>query len=416
MRFFNIAVKDWKEIKRDKKGLIFILLFPVLLLIISGLFLSVYQGSRPYDIAVINYDQGSTLTNGSIINYGNTLSQSLNDSLYQNSNTHLFNVVSTNESNANQLLNNGKIDAELIIPENFSDATVAMINNIAQTTTDPNSSATTPNITSSLIIRGDFQSNNFGVTQSILTGVINTYQDKLVTQTQTDTLGTSIAEPTDYVNTIMESNNSEKSSNNLIPDILIFSILLISIMVAVGLTREEESGGLSRLKLSKIGAFDLLLGGFISWTLIVVIQILLLLTLAIILSSNSLIEVNSILLVLITGIIGGLASISLGIIIAAFTKTTRQATGLGIILIIPITFIAVYQLPQTVIPKIGGYNFKIINLLPWTHVFNALQTALLGGGWSVISYEVIFAVFLTLIFFIVSMVLYSLNKFKGNII
>ena len=73
------------------------------------------------------------MTNGSTVNYGNTLTENLKDVKYNNSNVHLFNVITTSMSNANQLLNEDKIDAELIIPQNFSDAMVAMTENTALT-------------------------------------------------------------------------------------------------------------------------------------------------------------------------------------------------------------------------------------------------------------------------------------------
>ncbi len=418
MRFFTIAAKDLKEIIRDKKGLAFILIFPIMLLILSGLFVTTEQGSRPHDIAIINYDQGSTLDNGDAVNYSDNLTQYLKESTYRDSKTHLFNVITTNESNANNLLNNGKIDAELIIPENFSDATVAMIDDAAQTITDANSSATTANLTSTVIIRGDTQSNDFAITQSILTGELNIYQDNLVTHAQTDTLGTIIAEPSDYVNSVVESNGGGKTSINfdsLIPGILIFSILLLAIMVAIGLTREEESGGLSRLKLSKITAFDLLFGGLIPWTLILVVQIVLLLFVTIALGFHSLIDLSSLVLILLIGTIGGIASISLGIVIAAFTRNNRQAISLGIILIIPITFIAVFQLPQISIVSIAGYHFQFIDILPWTNVFKVLQTTLVEGISGSVFYNFLWASISTLILFMISLGLYSRKKLSDKI-
>ena len=120
MRFLSIAAKDLKELIRDKKSLTFILIFPIILMIIGGLFLGAGQGFRPLDLAVVNYDQGFILTNGSSMNYGDNLTQYLKTVKYQNSNVHLFNVVSTNNSNANLLLNEGKVDAELIIPQKTS--------------------------------------------------------------------------------------------------------------------------------------------------------------------------------------------------------------------------------------------------------------------------------------------------------
>jgi ABC-2 type transport system permease protein len=347
------------------------------------------------------------------MNYGDNLTQYLKTVKYQNSNVYLFNVVSTNNSNANLLLNEGKVDAELIIPQNFSDAMVALTDNTAKTITDPSSITITPNITSSLTIQGNPESNDFGITQSILSGTLNSYQDQLVVQTQTNTIGAQIAEPSDYVNSVVTSSGNSKNfilSYFVIPGLMIFSFLLVAIMVAVSFTRDEDRGVLARLKLSGIRVYDLLFGSFILWTLMIIIQISLILAAARLIGFHFYIGIGSILLVLLVGIIGGIASISLGIFIAALTRNSRLAFSLGIILAIPVMILSVFQLPQTIF-KISSHNFQIFDFLPWTHVFNDLQTLLtFGGGWSAISHEVLYAIILTVILFIISMGLYYINK------
>ena len=191
---------------------------------------------------------------------------------------------------------------------------------------------------------------------------------------------------------------------------MIFSFLLVAIMVATSFTREEDRGVLARLKLSGVRVYDLLFGGFILWTLIIIIQIFLLLTVASVIGFHFSIGITSILLILLIGIIGGIASISLGIFIAALTRNSRQAFSLGIILAIPIIILSVLQLPQTIF-KISSHHFQIFDFLPWTHVFNVLQTLLtFGGDWSAVSHEVLYAAILTLILFIISVGLYYINK------
>lgn len=412
MKFFSIALKDLKEIIRDRKGLIFILLFPVIIMMISGLFLNTEQGSHPHDLSIVNYDQGSILDNGDSVNYGDSLSQNLMDSKYQDSNTHLFNVAITNESNANNLLAEGKVDAELIIPQNYSDAMVTMINNDKNTTV-ASSSVNTSNITTTLVIRGDTQSNDFEISQTILIGLINTYQDNLITQAPNDSQGIFLAAPSGYVDSTIESVDVHNNDFDfLIPGVIIFSLLLLALIVAINLTREEENGGLSRIKLSKIRGIDLLVGGFIPWMLVVLIQLSLLIVAIMIIGWQ--INLSYILLVLLIGLIGGVASISLGIIIASFTSNYKQAISLGIILIIPIGFMTIVQLPQNVF-KIVKYHFQIFDFLPWTHVFNVLQTTLIfGEGWNFVSHEVLLAVILTVILFIISIMLYSRNKINNK--
>ena len=185
-------------------------------------------------------------------------------------------------------------------------------------------------------------------------------------------------------------------------------MLILAIMVAIGFSREEEKGSLARLKLSGIRVFDLIFGGIITWTLILIVQLLLLLVAAMAVGFWEG-RVSSILLILLIGIIGQMLTISFR---DYFTTSAGIVAGLwfGIIFIIPIAVLAVFQLPQKVF-KIGSFNFQIYNFLPWTHVFNALQATLaFGEGWYVISHEILLAVILTLVLFIVSVGIYSISK------
>ena len=62
MKFISIAIKDFKELIRDRRGLFFILFFPIFLILVLGFaFGGVGEGNTPHNIAVVNYDQGSTM-------------------------------------------------------------------------------------------------------------------------------------------------------------------------------------------------------------------------------------------------------------------------------------------------------------------------------------------------------------------
>ena len=64
-----------------------------------------------------------------------TLQHVIKDSTYENSDVKLFNVTTSTESNAENLLKDREVDAELIIPENFSSSMVALITSTAQSGT-----------------------------------------------------------------------------------------------------------------------------------------------------------------------------------------------------------------------------------------------------------------------------------------
>ena len=83
MKFISIAVKDFKELIRDRRGLFFILLFPIFFMMIFGFaFGGMGDNNTPHNIAVVNLDQGTINSTGSNVNYGNNLITVLEDQNY----------------------------------------------------------------------------------------------------------------------------------------------------------------------------------------------------------------------------------------------------------------------------------------------------------------------------------------------
>lgn len=403
MKFISIAVKDFKELVRDRRGLFFILLFPIFFMMIFGFaFGGMGDNNTPHNIAVVNLDQGTINSTGSNVNYGNNLTAELQDQNYpQNNDVKLFNVTTTTDSNAKDLLRTRTVDAELVIPANFSDSVQSLINNTIQSSTGQTSSASTSanKITSTLTISGDTSYIGFGVAQGTLVGFLSQYQQGVVA-------AITGAQPVQYINTSVQSvagTTSFTEFDFLVPGMMVFAILLLATTVAAILTREVESGTLLRLKLSKMRSFDLLFGGLIPWSLVAGAQVVILLVVAIILGLKWQGSVYSILLAIFIGIIAGIASISLAMIIASFAKNDRQAANLGTLIVVPTTFLtgSFFPLPAEYV-NIFGHSFQIYGILPWTHTLTALRSVLVyGSGWSVVSSDVIISAVLTLILFVI---------------
>ncbi len=412
MKFISIAVKDFKELIRDRRGLFFILLFPIFFMMIFGFaFGGMGDNNTPHNIAVVNLDQGTINSTGSNVNYGNNLTVELQDQNYpQNNDVKLFNVTTTTDSNAKDLLRTRTVDAELVIPANFSDSVQSLINNTIQSSTGQASSASTSTnkITSTLTISGDTSYIGFGVAQGTLIGFLRQYQQGVVT-------AITGAQPVQYINTSVQSvagTTSFTEFDFLAPGMMVFAILLLATTVAAILTREVESGTLLRLKLSKMRSFDLLFGGLIPWSLVAGAQVIILLVVAIILGLKWQGSVYSILLAIFIGIIAGIASISLAMIIASFAKNDRQAANLGTLIVVPTTFLtgSFFPLPAEYV-NIFGHSFQIYGILPWTHTLTALRSVLVyGSGWSVVSSDVIISAVLTLILFVIGVFLFSKTR------
>ena len=366
--------------------------------------------NTPHNIAVVNLDQGTTNLTGGNVNFGNNLITSLQDQNYPQSDVKLFNVTITTDSNAQTLLSKRTVDAELTIPANFSDSVQSLINNTILSNTGQTTSANTSTnkITSTLVISGDTSYIGFGVSQGTLVGFLSQYQQGIVTKITG-------AQPTQYINTSVHSAAGTASFTQfdfLAPGMMVFAILLLATTVAAILTREVESGTLLRLKISKMRSFDLLFGGLIPWSLVAGAQVIILLGVAILLGLHWQGSFYSILLAIIIGIIGGIASISLAMIIASFAKNDRQAANLGTLIVVPTSFVtgAFFPLPAEYV-NLFGHSFQIYDILPWTHTLTALRSVLVFGfGWNTVSNDVIISAILTLILFVIGVFLFSKTR------
>jgi len=416
MKFISVAIKDFKELIRDRRGLFMILLFPMFFMIIFGIvYGNMGQTNETYNLAVVNLDEGAKmpLTNEEV-NFGDDLAEIFSDSEYEDSDVKLFNVINTSESSANKLIQLKEADAMIIIPKNFSQTTVdKMEDSIAAEKTGPTSSNNNSNNdTLKLLISGDSSSMGFGVSQVALIKIIGEYQDNLVANIQSQTSGSSV-EPLNLFEGDVESVSGTESFSQfdfLAPGMMLFAILLLATTVAASLTKEVEKGTLARLRISKMRSFDMLFGALIPWSIVAAIQVLILLTVALIMGFNWQGGLNSIVLAMFIGVIGGIGSIALGMIIASFAKNDTQAFNLGIMVVVPTSFVvgAFFQLPQVVLGEIMGRSFQIYDVLPWTHILNALKSVLIyGNGLSAITYDLAWSAVLTAIIFIIGMVLFS---------
>ena len=128
-------------------------------------------------------------------------------------------------------------------------------------------------------------------------------------------------------------------------------------------------------------------------------------------------SISSLILAVLIGIIGGVASIALGMIIASFAKNPPQAGQLGTLVAVPMTFLvgAFIPLPQIVIGNFMGQQVQIYDILPWHQVLMALRDVLtFGYSWNSIIYQVGSAVVLSAILFVIGVYLFSRNRLRPD--
>ncbi|MGZ4936855.1 MAG: ABC transporter permease, partial [Halobacteriota archaeon] len=186
---------------------------------------------------------------------------------------------------------------------------------------------------------------------------------------------------------------------------------------AGNLAQDIETGVLNRLKLSKARGFDLLSGTFMTWTVIIAGQTVLLIAVAVVaFGFHYQGGFGSLGLAVLIGAIAGMAAISLGLIIASFAKSQTQAASLAGLIAVPLSFLtgAFMPLPRQVLGEYAGRTYQVYDLLPWTHAVSALRSVLTyGTGLSPdVVFQMTWLVVLTAIWFVVGIVVYSLVRLR----
>lgn len=446
VKFLSLAIKALKQTIRDRRSLLFLLLFPVVFMIIFAFAFgspsSLGTGTTPHEIAVLNLDRGATVSVNNTtqhVNDGASFTQLLENITYAQTDTHMFALNNVSADQAQTMLKSRSLDAVITIPENFSQAVVALANASAraETTSDIglrviNGSAaqlsvntTLPkqsNVTAQVIIQGDTGSSAFGAAQGLILNVLEQYKSQIqattIRQVDSTLAQNQSSASIDYISAAVQPLTGTRLLTVFdyqAPGLIVFALLLQVSSVAQDLAKESDRGTLARLKLSNMRSFDLLFGTLLTWIVIAVAQILLLFGVAVALGFSWSGGANSIELAVLVGIIGGIASISLGLLLAAFTKNERQAAQLGVLIAVPASFLsgAFFTLPNETVGTAFGTTFQVYDVLPWTQVADALRQILIfGSGFGAVAVYVGFAIVLTAILFVAGVISYSRMRLR----
>lgn len=477
MKFVSIATKGIKETVRDRKGLAMLLIFPMAFMFVFGFAFGGTEGENtPHEIAVLNYDTGTVLYHNNTteqMNFGNNFTQLLKELKYEDSDVHLFHLNNVSEEKAEDMLMDREIACILIIPVNFSNALRAMINDTVRTEITSNIgekivgmnvtgwNATTgtyyydianntlyldgepvntmtfgsesypanyslpvvDNTTAELIIKGDTGYIGFGMVLGSISGILEQYENEVRSKAKEEVSGYFVATekiPNDFVYSKVEGIAGTESFTTFdyqAPGIIVFALLLLVVGVASTLAGEVEHGTLERLKITRMKSFDLLFGTLIPWALIAIAQVFILFLVAIAMGYHWQGGITTIALAIAIGIIGGISSISLGLLVAAFSRSEKHADNLGMLAAVPMSFVvgAFFSLPRAVIGEFFGRTFQAYDVLPWTHTVNALRTVLtFGGSFGDVVYDIAMMVVLTVILFVLGVICFSKTRLRAE--
>ncbi|MFW9903733.1 MAG: ABC transporter permease [Candidatus Thorarchaeota archaeon] len=452
--FLAVTQRLWWEMKRNHFTLMMLLLLPGFMIFVFFFAFSSVRtaGATTYNIIVINEDKGlAEEIKGALINVANSeiseetiengfavdLIELMNTSTYPGEDKlRIFTVELTeNEEKARKDVENREADGLIIFPEEFSNATLAAVNNAFyiqnglylhdfinrsiieasggfQQYTGP----LFPTIDNATVeIVGDNGYLNYQIVEMIVTLFVSEYANEL----------SSLNYPMEITIEPETINVRDYSVfDTIVPGMIIFGILTQAGIVSAFLSSELQTPNrtISRLRLSLIQPWEYIVGASSLQIIISPFQIAVLIGMSILLGFQP--EGD----ILQGFIICWLTTLfTLGITFAAASVfTSPDAAGMAIGFgVTPLAFAsgAFMDVPKiTLIPNFfptatGALrDFTLWDLLPSTHAISALRSVLLYN-FSIIDVipEIVLLTILSVLLLVFSITVYSKRRFTGDI-
>ncbi len=330
-RLLSVLRKCAREQKRDLwvlgLSMAFGPLFVLLYYLITG-----GTGSTSYPVFVINQDVPVTMENGVRLAAGEEVVSGLQAMTYQNGNPLLRVLPLTDRTEAETRLRNRDAAMLLVIPPDFS----ATITAYRQGDTSARSALT-------------FVGDLTNPTYTVAAVMVMTVSDKYIST------ATGAERPIQLVEIPLGNSAARTEFENYVPALFIFAVILVIFQAAMTAAREVESGTLRRLRLTRMGSFELL-GGITVWLVLVAlleVTVTFLVALACGFRSQ-----GSLWLAILVGAITSLSVIGAGMIVAAFSKTVSQAFVIANFPLGLFMFMSgvIYPMPRTPLFTLFGAN------------------------------------------------------------
>jgi ABC-2 type transport system permease protein len=197
-----------------------------------------------------------------------------------------------------------------------------------------------------------------------------------------------------------------------IPGVLIFGVMIGVIYVAMIVVREQSSGTLDRLRLTRVRAADLVVGVALAEALLGAAQVLFAFGVAALFGFQGA-GPGALALAALIGVLVSLTVTGLGLLTACFAKTDGQAAALATALMLPLVFLSgvVFPMPKMPVAEIGGRVFNAYDILPTTFAGEAMRRVLIfGDDPAHIGFELAALVALTGAFLALGVILYQRRR------
>jgi ABC-2 type transport system permease protein len=374
MKLTSVIKKSFKEQIRH---------FWILVLTISlapffvGFYYWVNEATKPhYDLLILNQDKGVEYLSEKL-NYGQRLLEGAKNYI-KSTEIPLTIKTTDNKAAAIKKVKNKKADALIIIPADFSQQVLDWQKGKAVKSID-------------LEFIGDLTNINYMVSAIWANEIVNDYVFNTTQKVR----------PLKIIETSLGISGKIDDFDLYVPGLLIISVIMLMFSATIAIVTEVENKTITRLKLSKVSAFEFLSGVSIIQVLIGIISVLLTLAVAVSLGFDF---SGSFWLLILLAVLTSISIIAFSLILAALTKSANEVLIVGNFPLLLFFFFsgAAFPMKARALFTIFGYPVTIQGLMSPSHSIPALKKVMIMNmGLADIIPEIIALVVITIIYFII---------------
>jgi len=367
-----MARKDLLDFSRDRMQLVFFLIMPVFMMIMTGFIFPTENSLKNIPLGVANQDTGQVSA---------TVTQVLTD-MKTSSGDHIFTIKTCTDANAiKDAIKAQKINGGVYIASDFSQ--MIQQNQPASVSIIPDQS--NPQISQILtqLLQQVIAGTSAGLAQAKVGEIIK------LTATVSPQLAQ--ANPSAIIQPIQSTIDSlipgKPNYFQFVAPGIMAMIVMMSVMtgLAVSVSREREAGTLDGLLIAPVSRLSIILGKAFSQTVRGMIQGMIVLLLAILMFGVHV--YGSWLIMIVLLFLGVFAFMGIGILVSAVASAQESAMTIMMTLQFPMMFLSGVFFPIQQMPQVMQYISKII---PLTYEAAALRKVIvLGAGLGSVWIEVL---------------------------
>lgn len=376
MKLVASITKTFKENIRDWKVIILVLVFSPFFILITKMF---YGGeSTTYNIGIVNRDTGNEAVK---------LINELKNTKGQDGST-IFEIIGFGGTEKLKLgVKNKSVDLGIILPEDYS-------KRIEMSKTEKTQNPAGVDFYGSL-------SNMKYTVAAVL--VSNRIYDQGMEAAK-------ITLPSVINETFVEKKLPKNEFESYAPGMISLSILMILFTACASIVKESDAKTLVRLKLSRLGAFNFLLGITAVQAAIAILAIAVSYWTALGLGYKPVGNFGPVVLV---GVLSSFSMVAVSLVVSSFLNTMFDVLTIGCFPLFIMMFFSgsMLPLPKVNMFNLGSHAFGFADILPLTHTAAAFNKILNDGAEIAdVYFEIIMICFLAVFYFIIGVVLYQKRK------